>query len=106
VPDFSTLKISTARSTTQTIAASRRESVQAGQGDRSVNAPQISQKRMCSRACKIVSAKIFTAAESVCTRCSAMRSAERGPTPGSLLNVVMSAVMEAGSIGRMMNYEV
>jgi len=31
-------------------------------------------------------------------RCNAMRSAERGPTPGSLLNAAMSAVMESGSM--------
>src|SRR5271163_2300044 len=65
VPDFSTLKISTARSTTQTSDESRRESSQIGQGDFSVSEPQVVQNWIFSRASKIESASCFTIVESV-----------------------------------------
>ena len=61
-----------------------------------------SQKWIFSRASRIVSASCLTTAESVWTRCSAMRSAERGPTPGSLASAAMSCVMESGSMKRYM----
>ena len=41
VPDFSMLRMSTARSTTQIKPLSRRSSSQIAQGDFSVNAPQV-----------------------------------------------------------------
>src|ERR1019366_10780636 len=92
------LKMSTAFSTTQTIEASRRESVQVAQGDFSVSAPQVSQKRMRSRAIKIVSARCRTTAESACTRCNATRSAERGPMPGNLASAEVSETMGSGNM--------
>ena len=79
------LMMSTGRSTTQTSEASRRGSAQMAQGDFSVSAPQTSQNRTRSRALRMVSASCLTAPDSACTRCRAMRSAERGPMPGSLL---------------------
>ena len=45
----------------------------------------------------MTSASCFTAAESVWTRCSAMRSAERGPMPGSLLSAAIRREMDSGS---------
>jgi hypothetical protein len=68
------------------------------QGDFSVSAPQISQKIIFSRAEIIVSANCFTIAESVCTKCNAMRSAERGPTPGNLLKAAVSETIGSGNI--------
>ncbi len=53
------LKISTARSTTQTSDASRRASSQIGQGDFSVNAPQVVQNWIFSRASRMVSARLL-----------------------------------------------
>ena len=90
------LKMSTARSTTHTSDESRRASSQMEQGDFSVNAPQVVQNWIFSRAWSIASASCFTTAESAWTRCSAMRSAERGPMPGSLFSAAISAVMESG----------
>src|SRR5260370_31546701 len=90
------LKISTARSTTQTSDESRLESSQIGQGDFSVNAPQVVQNWIFSRATKMTSASCLTTAESVCTKCKAIRSAERGPTPGNLFSAAMSVVMDSG----------
>src|SRR5580700_9484454 len=90
------LKMSTARSTTQTIDASRRVSVQMEQGDCSVSEPQISQNLIFSRALRMVSARFFTEGESACAKCNAMRSAERGPMPGNLPRAAMSVAMESG----------
>jgi hypothetical protein len=89
--------MSTARSTTQTSDASRRKSSQIGQGDFSVSEPHVVQNWIFSRASTITSASCFTMAASVWTRCNAMRSAERGPTPGSLLNAEVNATMDSGS---------
>jgi hypothetical protein len=66
------------------------------QGNFSVNAPQVAQNRILSRAWSIVSASCFTTAESAWTMCSAMRSAERGPMPGSLARAAIKLVMDAG----------
>src|ERR1039457_482720 len=88
--------MSTARSTTHMSDESRRVSVQMGQVGFSVNAPQVAQNWIFSRAWSITSASCFTTAESVWTRCSAMRSAERGPMPGSLFSAAMSETTGSG----------
>ena len=90
------LMMSTGRSTMQTSEASRRGSAQIAQGIFSVSAPQTSQNRTRSRALRMVSASCLTAPDSACTRCKAMRSAERGPMPGSLLSAPISAAMGSG----------
>src|SRR5438132_254671 len=90
------LKISTARSTTQINEGSRRGSEQVGQGEFSVRPPQVSHNRTRARALRIVSASCWTAADSVCTRCKAIRSAERGPMPGSFAKALISALMGSG----------
>ncbi len=99
------LKISTARSTTQTSAASRRVSVQIEHGDCSVRDPQISQNFIFSRALRITAARYLTLSLSAWTRWRAMRSAERGPMPGNLPSAAIRAVIRywqsgSGSISR------
>ena len=91
--------MSTGRSTTQTSEASRRGSAQIAQGDCSVSAPQTSQNRTRSRASSMASASCLTAPDSACTRCRAMRSAERGPMPGSLLSAPISEAIGSGRAG-------
>jgi len=54
--------MSTARSTTHMSDESRRASVQMEQGDFSVNAPQVAQNWIFSRAWSITPANCFTAA--------------------------------------------
>ena len=68
------------------------------QGDFSVNAPQVVQNWMRSRAVTMASARCFTMPDSACTMCNATRSAERGPMPGSLASAAISVVMELGSM--------
>src|ERR1039458_602857 len=88
--------MSTARSMTHMSDESRRVSVQMGQVGFSVNAPQVAQNWIFSRAWSITPANCFTTAESAWTRCSAMRSAERGPMPGSLFSAAMSETTGSG----------
>src|ERR1041385_2845860 len=89
------LMMSTGRSTTQTNVSSRLVSAQIPQGTCSVRAPQIGQMRMRSRASLTAAANCRTTAESLCSKCKAMRSAERGPMPGSLLRALTNC--ETGS---------
>src|SRR4051812_11465317 len=91
------LKMSTARSTTQASEASRRGSVQKPQGLISVREPQISHRVTRSRAVTMVSARCWAVAVSAWTRCKAIRSAERGPMPGSLLSAATRAEIGSGS---------
>src|SRR5712672_2185139 len=89
------LMMSTGRSTTQTSVSSRLVSAQIPQGTCSVRAPQIGQMRMRSRASVTAAAKWRTTAGSLCSKCKAMRSAERGPMPGSLFRALINC--ETGS---------
>ena len=82
-PGFSTVIMSVACSTTQTRPASRWESVQMAQGSGSVKEPQMEQCG-CVRGLDEQLRELLVSEASLCTRCSASRSAERGPMPGSL----------------------
>src|SRR5258706_1603347 len=90
------LMMSTGRSTTQTMAASRRASEQIAHGLSSVRAPQIPQARMRSRAWVSAAANWRTSAASLCTMCMARRSAVRGPIPGSLLRAATRSRIGCG----------
>src|SRR6266404_4358642 len=51
---------------------------------------------MRARAWTRVSASCFTTVESACTTCKAMRSAERGPIPGSLFSAAIRETTGSG----------
>src|SRR5436190_9846038 len=91
------LRMSTARSTTQTNAGSRCGSEHMGQGTVSVSDPQFVHVLIFSRACTSDCASWRDSFGSVCTRCSAMRSAERGPMPGKRLSAASKVRTDSGS---------
>ena len=76
-----------------------RGSAQIAQGVCSVSAPHTGQFWMRSRAWRRACASCFTEPASFCTRCSANRSAERGPMPGSLFSAAINSQIGVGSEG-------
>src|SRR4051794_12992632 len=67
-------------------------------GETSVSAPHTAQKPIFSLASTIESASNLIEPLSAWTMCKAIRSAERGPIPGSLLSVLIRVEMGRGRL--------